>query len=196
MPKAYTFPYLFDEVKSLSITDLKKMSYFIQNNTIGGTINWKMRGENTGSIGVKVTMNGNDTYIDLNYTCNNQDYNYRVFVVSVKSNLNKGKILYFKCKFTGMKCRKLHLINGRFQHRTAIKTGMYSTQTHSKKWLQIKRVFGSCFDNDKIYSEIYGKHFRQFYKGKPTKRYLKLMQRLKELDKVNPNDFERLFFSK
>ena len=121
MPKDYTFPYLFDESKSLSITDLKNMRYFIQNKTIGGTINWKRGGENTGSIDVKVTMSENDTYIDLNYTCNKQDYNYRVFVVSVKSNLSKGEILYFKCKFTGIRCRKIYLINGRFQHRNAKK---------------------------------------------------------------------------
>jgi len=196
MPKNYTFPYLFDESKSLSITDLKKMSYFIQNKTIGGTINWKRGGENTGSIGVKVTMNENDIYIDLNYTCNKQDYNYRVFVVSVKSNLNKGEILYFKCKFTGMRCRKLFLIRGKFQHRTAIKTGMYSTQTKSKKWRQIERVFGSYFDNDKIYAELYGKHFRKSYNGKPTKKYLKLLKKLKQVDKVDPNDIERLLLSK
>ncbi|TXD48134.1 hypothetical protein [Polaribacter sp. IC063] len=196
MPKNYTFPYLFDESKSLSITDLKKMRYFKKNKTIGGTINWKRGSENTGSIGVKVTMSENDNYIDLNYTCNKQDYNYRVFVVSVKSNLNKGEILYFKCKFTGMRCRKLYLINGRFQHRTAIKKAMYSTQTKSKKWREIERVFGSYFDKDKFYAELYSKHFRKSYNGKPTKKYLKLMQKIKKVNSVDPNDIERLLLSK
>ncbi|TXD47726.1 hypothetical protein [Polaribacter sp. IC073] len=172
------------------------MNYFRPNKKTGGTINWTMRGENSGSISIKVTISDENKYIDFDYSCNKQDYNYRIYLVSVKSNLNKGVILYFKCNFTGIRCRKLHLVNGRFQHRTAQKNGMYSTQTKSKKWRQIERGFGSYFDKDKIYAELYSKHFRQSYNGKPTKRYLKLINKLKEVDKVDPNDIERLLLSK
>lgn len=196
MPKNYTFPFLFDEVKSLSITDLKNMDYFIKNQTIVGDINWKMRGEKSGSISIKVTMSNDSNYVDFNYTCNDESYNYRVYVVSIKSNLNKGKILYFQCKFTGKRCRKLHLIKGRFQHRTALTTGMYSKQTNGKKWRIMEKYYSSYFDSEKIYSEFYAKNFRKFYKGKPTKRYLKLIQKLKDANRVNPNDIDRLLLSK
>ena len=188
MPKNYTFPFLFDEVKSLSITDLKKIGYFNYNRTTSGNVNWKMREENTGSISIKVTISDENKHIDFDYTCNNESYNYRVYLVTVKSNLNKGIIFYFQCSFTGKRCRKLHLIKGKFQHRTALKSGMYSTQTNSKKWRIMEKYYSSYFDSEKIYSEFYAKHFTKYYKGKPTKRYLKLMQKLKDANKVNPAD--------
>ena len=40
---------------------------------------------------------------------------------------------------------------------------------------KVERFFGSYFDKEKIFEELYGKHFKKFYKGKPTKRYVKLM---------------------
>jgi hypothetical protein len=196
MAKNYTFPYLFDEAKSISITDFKLLGYLKNNHITSGNVNWKMRGENTGSISVKSTMSNDTNFIDFSYTCNNEKYNYRVYLVSVKSNLNNGKIWYFKCKFTNMRCRKLHLINGKFQHRTALKRGLYSKQTHSKKWRSMEKNYGSYFDSENYYSELYSKHFRKYYKGKPTKRYLKLLQQIKQADGITFKDIESLYLSK
>lgn len=196
MAKNYTFPYLFDERKSLSITDLRLMGYLKKNRITSGNVNWTIQGENTGNINIKVTMSNNDNFIDFNYSCNSEIYKYRVYLVFTKSNLNKGKIWYFKCKFTGTRCKKIHLIKDVFQHRTALKTGMYSKQTYSKKWRGMEKMFGCYFSSDKLYSELYSKHFRKYYKGKPTKRYLKLMQKISEVEKVNISDIERLLLSK
>lgn len=196
MPRKYTFPYLFDERKSLLITDLKKLGYFNYNKITSGIVNWTMRGENTGNISIKVTISDNANYVDFNYNCNDEKYQYRVYLVFTKSNLNKGKIWYFKCKFTGMRCRKLHLIQGKFQHRTALKSGMYSKQTQSKKWRVVEKKYGNYFSSENIYSELYSKHFRKYYKGKPTKRYLKLIDKIKEIEKVSMSDIERLLLSK
>lgn len=196
MPKNYTFPFIFDERKSLSITDLKKLGYFNHNKRTSGNVNWTMGGENTGNIGIEVTISDNSNFIDIKYNCNNENYQYRVYLVSTRSNLNKGKIWYFECKFTGVRCRKLHLIKGKFQHRTALKSGMYSKQTQSKKWRLIEKAYGNYFDSENTYSELYSKHFRKYYKGKPTKRYLKLMDKIKEIEKVSASDIERLLLSK
>ena len=60
---------------------------------------------------------------------------------------------------------------------------------------KVERFFGSYFDKEKIFEELYGKHFKKFYKGKPTKRYVKLMQQLKKIDNVNPEDIEMLLLT-
>ncbi|MDO6736517.1 hypothetical protein [Wenyingzhuangia sp. 2_MG-2023] len=176
MAKNYTFPFLFDEVKSLSITDLKKLKYLQQNYLIKGTVNWVRQGENSGSINIKTSLNKNDNYVEFNYICNDIQHNYKVNLVFTKSNLNKGDIWYFKCKYTGVRCRKLHLINGIFQHRSILKTGMYSTQTTSKSYRELEKTHGAYFKFDIYYTELRSKYFKKYYRGKPTKRYLRLMK--------------------
>ncbi|MFT5213422.1 MAG: hypothetical protein ACI9WV_001144 [Patiriisocius sp.] len=192
MAKNYTFPYLFDEEKSISITDFKLLGYLKNNRITSGNVNWKMRGEITGSISVKATMSNDTNFIDFSYTCNNEKYNYRVYLVSVKSNLNKGKIWYFECRFTGVRCRKLHLISERFMHRSALPTGMYASQTQSKKWRSLKKVYGSYFDSDNLYQELYSKYFKTHYKGKPTKRYLRILNKRKQANQIKVSDIKNL----
>lgn len=176
MAKNYTFPFLFDEVKSISITDLKKLKYLQKNCLVTGTINWIKQEENSGSINIKTLLNGDHNYIEFDYNCNNLPHNYRVNLVFTKSNLNKGVIWYFKCKYTGVRCRKLHLINGIFQHRSILKTGMYSSQTTSKNYRTLEKMYGEYFKFDTYYSELHSKHFKKYYKDKPTKKYLRLLK--------------------
>ena len=54
MSKDYTFPFLFDEVKSMSITDLKKWNYLNLGTYNRGFITWSFRGEKTRSITILV----------------------------------------------------------------------------------------------------------------------------------------------
>ncbi len=78
-------------------------------------------------------------------------------------------------------------------HRSALPSGMYSSQTHSKKWRFIEKVYGSCFDIDNHYEEIYSKHFKTHYNGKPTKRYLKLMRQINKAERLSVSEIENLF---
>jgi len=192
MPKFPTFPYIFDEEKCISISDLKKLKYFKINNLVSGTINWTNRGMKTGSIGISVLMTDETNVVRFEYKCNGNNYDYKVRLISLPSNLGKGKVWYFLCPFTGKRCRKLHLIDERFMHRSALPSGMYSKQTHSKKWRQMEKVYGCYFDSDEVYKELYSKHFRRFYNGKPTKRFLKLMRKIKQAESITVNDIERL----
>ncbi len=59
---------------------------------------------------------------------------------------------------------------------------MYDSQTKSKKWRLWDRLYGSYFKLDKLYEELYSKHFKTNYKGKPTKRYLKLIQQINKIE--------------
>ena len=63
-------------------------------------------------------------------------------------------------------------------HRSALPSGMYDCQTKSKKWRGIEKIYGAYFDSDKLYEQLYSKHFKKSYGGKPTKRYLKIMIQL------------------
>ena len=59
----------------------------------------------------------------------------------------------------------------------------------------MERVYGAFFDNDKIYKELYGKHFKKFYNGKPTKRYLKLLSKIKQAENIDYREIELLMIS-
>ena len=54
------------------------------------------------------------------------------------------------------------------------------------------KVFGSYFESDKCYDEIYSKHFKKHYNGKPTKRYLKLMRKINSVERISSPKLERL----
>ena len=80
-------------------------------------------------------------------------------------------------------------------HRSALPSGMYECQTKSKSWRQMEKVYGCYFDLDNLYEELYSKHFKKFYAGKPTKRYLKIMRQLQKVEQISPLEIERLFVS-
>ena len=95
---------------------------------------------------------------------------------------------------TKKRCRKLYLIEGYFLHRNAFNGCMYECQTHSKNYRQMGRVFGSYFGIDKCYDEIYSKHFKKFYKGKPTKRYLKLLNQINRVERFTSSEITNLLY--
>lgn len=194
MPKPYSFPTLFDEIKSFSITDLKRLGYIHYPLVVTGIIQWKNNfDEVTGAINIYVHLMENEQFINLSYTAIGEtEYNYKVLLEALPSNLGKGDVWYFICPFTLQRCRKLHLIQGRFMHRSALKTGMYSTQIKSKQWRRIDKVYGVYFALDRNYSQLHAKHFKKRYKGKPTKRYLKLIQKISQAEKIPIEDIERL----
>ncbi len=70
---------------------------------------------------------------------------------------------------------------------------MYESQTRCKKWRQWNKNFGSYFEIDKCYEEIYSKHFKKYYNEKSTKRYLKLMQKFNKAKRFTASDIENLF---
>ena len=193
MPKYPTFPYLFDEKKSISIIRLKQWKYLKEGSYENGTITWSIDGIETSSIGVIVDMCRHE--VTVYYKCNGNAYNYNIQMESLPSNLGKGKVWYFICPYTGKRSRKLHFINERFMHRSALPSGMYSTQTHSKKWRQIEKVYGCYFDSDKLYDQLYKKRFKKTYRGKPTKRYLRIMEQLKKTENISSFDIEQLMLS-
>lgn len=178
MPKPHTFPPLYNELKTLSITLLSKHGYLKPGCTVNGTVFWTRGYEKTGSISVRSIMDKYNPHLILDYNSNDNPINYTVQLVSIPSNIGKGVIWYFICPHTYKRCRKLYLYGGYFYHRDAFNGCMYETQTYSRHSSFLCGQMGKLFASEKAYEQIYSKYFKKHYKGKRTKKYSKLLKQI------------------
>jgi hypothetical protein len=196
MPKPHTFPILYDEARTLGISFLSKHGYLRPNQCQSGIITWSWGGYQKSSISVTVNTGIEDPYLELDYEYNQTRIVYRVFFVSAPSNLGKGLVWYFLCPNTGKRCRKLYLVRGYFLHRLAFTGCMYSKQTLSKRGRMLDRQIATAFGSDDLYNQLYRKHSKKQYAGKPTKRYLKLTKRIEQGDRFSVSDLEKFLIGK
>lgn len=195
MPKPHTFPTLYNEALQISISKLKEWEYLNPEQIKSGTITWSRNGNQTGSISIKVNTHSEQPYIELDYKYRDEPRNYKVRLVSIPSNLGKGLIWYFLCPQTKKRCRKLYSIGGYFLHREAFNGCMYETQTQSKKYRQLDKTLGAYFEIDNLYEELYKKNFKKTYAGKPTKRYLRIMEQIQKAESIPYHEIERAILS-
>ena len=195
MPKPYTFPTLYNEALQISISKLKEWEYLNPEQIKSGTITWSRNGSQTGSISIQANTYSEKPYIELDYKYKDEPRNYKVYLTSTPSNLNRGEIWYFICPQTKKRCRKLYSIGGYFLHREAFNGCMYETQTQSKKYRQLDKTFGAYFKSDNLYSELYKKNFKKTYAGKPTKKYLRIMEQIQKAESIPYHIIERAILS-
>ena len=195
MPKPHTFPTLYNEALQIPISKLKNCGYLNPEQIKSGTLNWSRNGKPTGGISIQVNTKSEQPYIELDYEYRGEPRNYKVYLASTPSNLNKGEIWYFICPQTKKRCRILYLIGGYFLHREAFKGCMYETQTQSKKYRQLDKTFGAYFKSDNLYSELYKKNFKKTYAGKPTKKYLRIMEQIQKAESIPYHEIERAMLS-
>lgn len=195
MPKPYTFPTLYNEALQISISKLKEWEYLNPEQIKSGTITWSRNGSQTGSISIKVNTHSEQPYIELDYKYRDEPRNYKVSLVSKPSNLGKGLIWYFLCPQTNKRCRKLYSIGGYFLHREAFNGCMYETQTQSKKYRQLDKTLGAYFRTDELYNQLHQKHFKKTYAGKPTKKYLRIMEQIQKAESIPYHEIERFMLS-
>ncbi len=196
MPRISTFPTLYNNALQISITKLKEWGYLNPNQLKEGTITWSRDDVKRGSIAILVYTKGKTPFIVLKYKYGDESREYKVNFSYVPSNLGNGVVWYFLCPKTNKRCRKLYSIDGYFLHREAFSGCMYETQTQSKKWRQMEKLYGAALslDNnyDKYYELINKKYFKKTYAGKPTKRYSKLKRLIEEGEKIPVHTLERL----
>lgn len=184
MPKPSSFPTLFNKALQINISKLKGWGYLVPGQIKNGTINWSRDGNRTGSISIMANTRSEQPYIELDYKYRDEPRKYKVFLTLTRSNLNRGKIWYFICPVTKKRCRKLYSIGGYFLHREAFKGCLYETQTESKKYRELYKPIGKFLWSETINNEIYKKHFKKKYAGKPTKRYLRIMKKIQETESI------------
>ena len=195
MPKPHTFPTLYNEALQIHISKLKGWGYLDSKQIKSGTLNWSSKGNPTGSISIQVNTQSEQPYIELDYKFREEPRKYKVYLTSTPSNLNRGEIWYFICPQTNKHCLKLYSINGYFLHREAFKGCMYETQTQSKKNRQLDKTLGAYFKSDNLYSELYKKNFKKTYAGKPTKKYLRIMEQIQKAENIPYHEIERAMLS-
>ena len=195
MPKPHTFPTLYNEALQIHISKLKGWGYLDPEQIKSGTLNWSRNGNPTGSISIQVNTHSEQPYIELDYKYRDEPRNYKVYLTSTPSNLNRGEIWYFICPQTKKRCRKLYSIGGYFLHREAFNGCMYETQTQSKKSRYLDKTLGVYFRSDQLFEQLYKKHFKKQYAGKPTKKYLKLTQQIQRAESIPANEIERALLS-
>ena len=190
---------LLDNVLQISISKLKKWGYLTPNQVKTGSISWSRNDRKIGSISIKADMRFcyNDldhsefSYIELEYNCNKERVKYQIPLVSLPSNIGKGRILYFKCPDTGKRCRKLYLVGKRFLHREAFKGCMYSTQIESKLDRLSRLVFRTT---DKLFEQEYSRYFKKTYNGKTTKKYSRLIEKITRAQIAEARGLKQLSF--
>lgn len=193
MAKPHTFPKLYDEARTLSTAFLRDNGYLKPQQWQSGVVTWRRNGEKVASISIAVSTVTLNPYVELDYAYNGNPVKYKVGLVSVPSNMGRGIIWYFLCPHTGKRCRKLYLISGYFYHREAFTGCMYEKQTQSKFARLLDSKYGIVFRTDEIYNQLRQKHFKKYYAGKPTKRYLKLSAIIQKADSVSLKEMEQLF---
>jgi len=191
MPKPHTFPTLYNEALQIHISKLKGWGYLNPEQIKSGTLNWSRNGNPTGSISIQVNTHSEQPYIELDYKYRDEPRNYKVYLTSTPSNLNRGEIWYFICPQTKKRCRKLYSISGYFLHREAFNGCMYETQTQSKKYRQLDKTLGAYFKSEQLYNELYKKNFKKSYAGKPTKKYLRIIEQIQKAESIPYHEIER-----
>jgi hypothetical protein len=192
MPRHPSFPTVFDSALQIQVSKLKEWGYLVPNQWKTGTLNWSRNGNPTGSISIGVsTLEGNE-YLHLNYNFREEPREYKIRLVRKPTNLGVGEMWFFHCPSTGKLCRKLYSIDGYFLHRGAFKGVLYSSQIKSKYERFLDSTYGEYFKSEEIYYEINKKHLKKTYAGKPTKKFLKLSQRLRKSDRIDFREIERL----
>lgn len=176
MAKFPSYPTLFDECKTINISDFKRWGFLKSNLKLKSEITWSRNGNKTGCISISVNTFVESPFVELNYQCNGTLIDYKIPLITVDSNLGKGVVWFFICPYSGKRCRKLHLVGNYFYHRSAFRNCMYENQTksHSSRnhFSMADKLFRVADANDKIYS----KNFKKYYNGLPTKRYIKAIK--------------------
>lgn len=187
------YPTTVNDLRSFDISFLRKHEYIKTDQFKTGSIIWTSGNGTKNSISIKTVIGDTNGSLTVDYTFNSTEkINYEIQLITRPSNLGTGLLWFFVCPFTGKVCRKLHLINGYFKHRSALPGLMYQNQIESKKWREWNRIFAKDF-NDDVYTELYSKNFKRYYNGKMTKRFARISKELQERENnFNTDEYFKL----
>ncbi len=175
------------EALRLELSHLVKAGYLVKGATTRGHYRWYCNGRESSNIVLISRWTEEEKYIRLIYTTTDghgekYDYDYKIDLVTVPSNLGKGEVLYFLCPVSWKRCRVLYCAYGyhKWKSREAYQNRIfYESQTQSKlnransKYWELKK---------KVEAILQEKYLRLEYDGKPTKKALYLEKLKRERD--------------
>jgi hypothetical protein len=157
---------------TISITDLKKKSFFNNHRTVE-IFNLTKNNAFCLIVKVELILAENERYLKFTHISEteiNKIVSYKVNMISIASNIGNGYVTYFVCPNTGKHCRKLYNCGSTFQHRQS--TGLMYAQQAIKQPI-------SCayYLSNEQRNEPNTKYFKKYYKGNYTKRYFRILLR-------------------
>lgn len=171
----------------LSVTDCKRMGYFGTNTVASGVVNWTQRGEVVASISLLTNTAGIVPFAVLSYTYKGEPVRIELTLRFRPSNLNNGTgYYYFVCPVTGLSCRNLYLVNGKFVSRPAFRP-LYSSQAERRRNDGLAYLCALA-DYEKM---LDAKYRRLTYRGKPTPWGRKVMRMEERAELFRSRTLER-----
>ena len=179
-------------LEDLLIFDIKHLNKILKSKAdqlITGKVYWFSNKKEVLNLSYYLKSTSTLKTLIISYSYNLKEYSYSVELAPKKSNLGNSLVWYFKCPKSKILCRKLHFIDGYFNHRSTNKKLYYALQVDSKKYRKISKDIKNLYLLESYYKEISNKYFKPYYKGQKTKRYQLLEQKINEYEKI---DFKSL----
>lgn len=171
-----------DGLKKISISFLRKYGYFNHNSWLSGTITWTHGWTgNQSSVGIQVSTYGSEKYLRIHYTQTDKwtqekkDFDYKIPLTTTPCHYG-GERYWFICPMSR---------NGAYCGRrvgTLYKDGDYFACRHcydltyeSRKLSGYAKSLGRIVSIPEV-EEARKAVKRLYYKGKPTKKYLRFLK--------------------
>ena len=161
---------------------LLKNGFIVKDKRLVGSLNWHTEhNPNMGKIQIETLYTDKEAWIRLYYTLTElstgvkTNYDYKVYLEAVKSNLGKGEILYMICPVSGKRCKILYRAYGShiWKSREAYTHRIYYSCQAVSKFEYANNRYWTIEDKQEK-----APRFRNqtHYKGQPTKRYIRGLQ--------------------
>lgn len=182
MGRESTGAFTTQECRKIDIRWMLKKGYLKENTHCSGQLSWTCGS----TAGFEAIHTKEEKYFRLKYTVTdrqgvNTDYDYRIEIVTIPSNLGKGEILYFVCPESGKRAKVLYSAyrHHKYLHRDWYleRYGLrlyYNSQISSKIDYNNTMYFSTKKKVDALEDELYQKNKKRYYNGKPTKELEKL----------------------
>ena len=171
-------PVILERCLSLEI-GLFRSNLAIPGKLLTGSIVWSEGDLETSKIGYQIHTDPHHPVIILLYSIDGQNVTQAVNLEAVPSNLNRGHYWVFLCPVCGRRCKKLHLIHGLFQHRTAMRGVFYKQQARTP-W-RFGRYLDAYGGIGEIFEAAEAPYFREYYRGKLTRRAERMLRKIAKL---------------
>ena len=154
-----------DSYICLSVAACKRLGFLKPNETAEGVVTWTQGGAQVAAIHL-TTKTGAVPCAILSYTYRGTNVQTSLTLRYKPSNLNNGTgYYYFVCPITGLSCRKLYLVGGRFVSRAAFRP-LYEKQTLTRTArtgaLAFLKLLAACED-------VEAERYRRYtYRGQLT----------------------------
>ncbi len=182
---------VIEDYLRLTVRDCKRMGYFTPKASTHGVVRWTQGAEVVASVSFETNLTGTVPFAVLSYRYKGEQVTTNLTLRFKPSNLKAGTgFYYFVCPVTGLSCRNLYLVNGKFVSRTAFRP-LYRKQAETR----IGKNNGSlaCLRAFADYEDVVSQKYRRLtYRGKLTPYGRKVQKAGAKYDAILGKTMERV----